>query len=81
MLYQLEQILKDSLLEMEMLHRRQELEQAELAQALSVSFALEQERLRLMFEELQAITDREFSSPSLSEPKSSQSSVRLKYLV
>ena len=46
---QIQDILKQSLAEMELLHRKQELEQAELEWAVAISLALEEERLRLMY--------------------------------
>lgn len=45
---ELQEILQSSLLEMELLHRREELEQADLEAALAMSLALEEERIRLL---------------------------------
>ena len=39
-------ILRNSLLEMELLHKQEEMEQLELEQALAMSLAVEEERLR-----------------------------------
>jgi flagellar biosynthesis GTPase FlhF len=49
-----QEILRQSLLEMELMHRREELEQAELEQAVAISLALEEERLRLMYADAKA---------------------------
>lgn len=47
----MQDILRQSLMEMELMHRQEELEQAELEQAVAISLALEDERLRLLYAE------------------------------
>ena len=59
--------LQQSLLDMELLHKQEELEQLELEQALSISLALEEERLRLL--ELEA--EQEAAYYGSNETKSS----------
>lgn len=52
-----QRVLEQSLLDLELLHKREELEQLELEQALAISLAIEEERLRLL--ELEAENDFE----------------------
>ena len=44
------------------MHRQEELEQAELEQAVAISLALEEERLRLLYAEAKSLEDTEFDS-------------------
>jgi hypothetical protein len=47
----MQEILRRSLMEMELMHRQEELEQADLEAALAMSLALEDERQRLMHDQ------------------------------
>ena len=63
--------LQQSLLDMELIHKQEELEQLELEQALSISLAIEEERLRLL--ELEA-EQEEQNYGNISDDKSSAKS-------
>lgn len=66
----MQEILKNSLMEMELLHRREEMEQRELERAVAESLALEEERL----EALQLETQRESKQSEDKEEKGSSAS-------
>lgn len=65
----IQELLFQSLVEMELLHRQEELEHAELERALLMSLAVEEERLSTMAAELE---DLHISATKTAEPKSSQ---------
>jgi hypothetical protein len=58
----MEEILKNSLMEMELMHRREEMEQRELERAVAESLALEEERLETLQMEAQSRTEDKQSS-------------------
>ncbi len=53
----MQEMLRNSLLEMELLHRREEMEQAELEKAMAESLALEEERISMMQRDVGAGAD------------------------
>lgn len=55
-----QRVLKQSLLDMELLHKQEELEQIELEQALAISLAIEEERLRLLELQVEADFENEY---------------------
>lgn len=54
---EMHQILTSNLMEMELLNKQRELEQAELEQAMALSLLLEEEKLRLLYEEAKSLED------------------------
>lgn len=54
---EMHQILQSNLMEMELLNKQRELEQAELEQAMALSLLIEEEKLRLLYEEAKSLED------------------------
>jgi len=68
---EMQNILHQSLMEMELLHRQEELEQAELERAVALSLAIEAERLQILASEAKASDFIESKSSSSEEKKTS----------
>lgn len=68
---EMQNILHQSLMEMELLHRQEELEQAELERAVALSLAIEAERLQILAAEAKASDFNDLKSSSSEEKKTS----------
>jgi hypothetical protein len=75
---QLADIIRSSLMEMELIHKQEQMEQMELEQALALSLLMEEERLEMLREEAKSVASTaddknyyrsDFKNSSVSLPK------------